>query len=205
MKKNRSTLAVHTLAALSLLALCAAPARAAIIVVAPTTSTNGSLTVTNDITFPITTGGNAALFALDEWVTSDGTENSSPFAGLLITLDGGAPFTRNASLFDNLNSTAGAVTPNDGYIFLGSTLGVVVGDTVTLDPGTYTLGATAGFNPQTNQTFTGNMFIADNTGTRLSDVVSAGPVPEPATCTMLLFGGLAILHRRRFPRTTSQA
>jgi hypothetical protein len=198
MKRSFHTI-ILTLAAFSLLALAASQAQAALVVVAPTSSTNGSLTITNDITFTISTAGNAALFALDEWVTSDGTQNGSPFAALAISLNGAAPFTRDGELFDNLNSTAGAVTPNDGYLFFGPTFGVAIGDTVTLKAGTYTLGATPGFNPQANQTFTGNMFIADNSGTQLSNIVAASAVPEPTTIGLLAVGGitgLAVARRR---------
>ena len=78
--KRSVTIASLTLA-LTVLALAAPSAQSALIVVAPTSSTNGSLTITNDIIFTITTAGNASLFALDEWVTSDGTPEYHPILG----------------------------------------------------------------------------------------------------------------------------
>jgi hypothetical protein len=109
---------------------------------------------------------------------------------LSISLNGGAPFTRDGTFADNLTSSVGSLTSNDGYLFCNTTFGVAIGNTVTLKAGTYTLGAASGFNPQGTQTFTGNMFISALGGNRISDIVPAGPVPEPTTLGLLFVGGI---------------
>ena len=76
---------------------------------------------------------------------------------------------------------------------------------MTLNAGTYTLGAIANFNPQTTQTFTGSMYIFDTNGTQLSNVVSAAPVPEPAAVGLAAAAGLGLvrLARRRLGRAAA--
>ena len=71
------------------------------------------------------------------------------------------------------------------------------GSTVTLLVKTYTLGANFNFNPQTTQQFSGNMFMFDLDGTRVSDIVSAGAVPEPSTWALLGLSGVASLLVKR--------
>ncbi len=201
--KTSIHIAILSLAASGVLAL-ASRAQAAVIVLAPTASTPGSFQITNDITFTIGTAGNALVFVLDEWVTSDGApQNLSPFSpGLSVSINGGAPASQGTGNFsDNFTNTVGALTPNDGLIFLNTSFAVSIGNTVTLKPATYSLGALSGFNPQGNQTFTGNMFMTNSGGVRLSNIVSAGPAPEPSTCALLLLGGLGAAARRR--RATS--
>jgi hypothetical protein len=203
--KRPFRIAILSFAALGVLVLAAPQARAALIVVAPTSSTNGSITITNDITFTISTAGNAQVFALDEWVTSDGAQNGSAVSpDLSVSVNGGAPGGHPNTFFDNLAMTVGAITPNDGYFYLSNAFAVSAGNTVTLKAATYTLAATPGFNPQANQTFTGNMFITDDVGNQLSNVVAAGAVPEPSTWTMLLLGGM-IAGLWRVGRATSKA
>ena len=192
-------IAFVSVAACALLGL-APQARADIVVVAPTASTNGSFTITNPITFTITTAGNAQFFALDEWVTSDGSLNfSSFFPDLFISINGGAPMQAGAGSFaDNASQIIGQITADDGF-FTADPFAVAVGVTVTLLPNAYNLGPSSGFNLQANQTFSGNMFITDSGGALLSNVVSAAAVPEPATWISLL-GGVAILGAVQFRR-----
>lgn len=180
-----------------------AAAHAAIVVVAPTSSTSGSFTITQDITFTLNTGiaaGGSLLFVLDEWVISDGGRTDDNFAPQLsISLNGGASQTYGSGNFsDNLNSTSGNVTPNDGFFYAsGSHPALSSGDTVALLAGSYSLPAISNFNLQATQTFTGNLFMANNaTGVRVSDIVAA---PEPGTAALLL-GGLALLTSRRRAR-----
>ena len=181
---------------------------AAIVVVAPTASAAGSFTITSDITFTITTRGNARAFVLNEWVVSDGHPDFSSFPasgqhGLTLSIDGRTPQDFGTGSFvDNRASTVGQITANDGDFEVAPFL-VFAGDTVTLKAASYTLSATSDFNPQANQMFTGGMFITDSdTFSRISDIVSVGTVPEPATwlggalLTCLVLGSVMRRHRR---------
>ena len=185
--KTPSVLLHVALALLGLLAITAPHAGGQVVVVAPTASTNGSVTFTQDITFTITTAGNAGAFILDDWVTNDGTNSASVFSGLAISQNGGASFMLHGSLRDNLGANVASLTVDDGYFNVTNSFGVAVNDTITVLAGTYTLGAADGFNPQATQTFTGNMFITDTGANRISEVVL---VPEPTTLGLLIVGGM---------------
>jgi len=168
--------------------------RAAIVVVAPTASTAGSVTITQDITFTITTavpGDILKLFVLEEWVTFDGGQNvvtvTPPFS---ISLNGGAPQTAGSG--DTISDN-GYPTPSDGYLaLLHETPAFAAGDTVTLKAGSHAIGAISGFNPQATQTFTGDIFMSTSNGP-ISNTVAA---PEPATGALLAMAAGALLGRR---------
>jgi hypothetical protein len=171
----------------------------AVVVVAPTASTAGSLIFTDDFTFTITTGVSTGrrFFVLDEWVTSDGQQDSAAITPqVVISKNGGAPTPYTTQVFyDNLSSVLGTVTQNDGYFSI-ITPTLATSDTLTIKAGSYSLAATANFNPQGSKTFTGNMFVTTDTGTRISNVVTV-TVPEPATSTLLVVAGIAMLAKRR--------
>ncbi len=191
MKNMLASLVLPFLALVSL----ADRATAGIIVVAPTNSTSGSLQITADITFNITTAGSGQLIIFDEWVTSDGSQafaNLSPH--LSISINGALPISRFGTFVDNLVFNQGQITSNDGYIFLNSSFSVSAGDTVTLKAATYNIAAISGFNQQASQTFIGNMFITDGNGTRLSNPVA---VPEPSGLALVLTAGVVGLFLRR--------
>ena len=182
---------------------CAAwSARADIICVAPTGTTTGMLTITAPISFTITTVGNnfAAGFDLSNWVTSDGSAtNPYLMPNLAYSLNGVAG-SQNSSFTDNAaNGSINNIGPNDGYTFFGGGyVAVKPNDTLTLLAGTYTIQTFAGFNPQCTQTFTGDVFVINGNGVRVSNIV---PAPEPSTWALLGLGavgaGVVTLRRRR--------
>jgi len=126
------------LASLMLAALSATSADAAVIVTLPTPSLAGSIVITQDINFTITTAGGVRYVAFDEWVTSDGTfdifSSASISPSLLsYSLNGGATATVGFSAFvDNLGpGSAGDITPNDGLFELGAGVSTILNDVFT--------------------------------------------------------------------------
>jgi hypothetical protein len=92
------------------------------------------------------------------------------------------------------------LTQNDGYLYMTTPISLSLGDVFTLKAATYTLAANSlppGFNPQAQQSFTGNMFLINVSGVRLSGDSSAGPVPEPGSTMLGALAGLSLLRRRR--------
>lgn len=194
--------------ALALLTLTAAPAFSAIVVTLPTATVAGSIVFTQDINFTITAAGLVQALVFDEWVTSDGTQRSIGGAAftprpLTYSLNAGSATGVNISVLnDNLAGTATDLTANDGYIFFNSLLpSVGLNDIFTVKAAAYTIAAgsmPSGFNPQTQQTFTGNAFLGNPEGARLSANTPVGAaVPEPGSLGLLALGGLAATRRRR--------
>lgn len=167
-----------------------ATTHAAIVVVAPTESSAGSFVITDDITFSITTSGSASFFVFDDWVATPDSQTSVSFSpALSLSLNGGGSFTENGAFYDNVGFPIGNLTANDGFIQIYSPISVVEGDTVTLKAGAYVLSLGAGFNPLTNQTFTGDIFVANGSGVQLSSVQTA--IPEPSAAAFL-FGLVSV-------------
>ncbi|RPJ33996.1 MAG: PEP-CTERM sorting domain-containing protein [Verrucomicrobiaceae bacterium] len=174
---------------------------ASVTIVAPTSLHNGSLTISDDIVFTITTSFNSSVnFVMDEWVTGDGNANGFGLAnpGLAVSLNFGAVDTSASYIFDNPNSfdSFPDLSANDGW-FGRYLVPLFVGDVVTLKSGSYQILAdsTAGFNPLANQVFTGNMFIMDgNTTTRVSNIVA---LPEPSSVFLFSCSLVGLASRRR--------
>jgi hypothetical protein len=192
------------LASLALTAICASTAGASIIVTLPTASVTGSIEITNDISFTVTSPGSMVHVVLDEWVTSDGGRDS--IGGLSISpsfnysLNGGStlstPLASGAGFSDNYNTTSNALTPNDGRFTLSGGIILSPGDIFTIKAMTYTLAANSmplGFNSQAQQTFTGNLFLASLNLNRLTSSVA---VPEPSTAALVSLAGLGLFRRR---------
>lgn len=195
---------IHTVVlAFAVFTAALAQSHAAVIVVAPTSSTVGSFQITSDITFTIDTAGSANSFVMDEWVVSDGLQNQSTYSpSLAISINGGAPVTKSGGLADNLAGILlhNGVTANDGILFIDFSISVNPGNTLTLKAGVYSLGARSNFNPQATQTFTGMMFVADNQGTRLSPSMQ---VPEPSGLALAGIGSVVLLRRRSGAKTSA--
>ena len=182
----------HLLTSAALLALSSA-SNAALIVQSPTGSTNGSAQITQDITLIVTTAGQIGILALDEWVASDGSNTSSVLLPDLSFSVNGITQSYTSFLTDNLNASANDLTSNDGYFFFGGPT-VSVGDIITFSAATYNLIQTSNFNPQATQTFSGNAFIATQSGIRLSNTV---PIPEPSSTMLIGLGTLCLVARRQ--------
>ena len=201
------SLRFRRLAWLGLLAVGSAmPAAAAIVLTLPTASTAGSLVITEDIEYTITTTGNLSIIIFDEWVTNDGTRSritadAFSAAPISYTINAGPPAGGAvSSLVDNTGAVFNHVNHNDGYLFFLSDIPVAAGNTFTLLAATYELSAGSlpvDFNPQANQTFTGNSFLAGRDGARLSSDTSAGAVPEPSQLVLLTGALLPLALRRR--------
>jgi hypothetical protein len=174
---------------------------AAIVVGGPTTSSTGTLVITQDIVYTITTNISAgAPFALvlDEWTTSNTdivttyTDLQTP---LVFSLNGNiVTSVTSTGLGDNVTSPNNDFTIHDGFFIIYTVPRMVIGDKLTLKAGSFTLSKTNSsqgvFNPQATQTFTGNTFITNSGAGRISNVVA---VPEPGnvflgltTCVLLV-------------------
>ncbi len=174
------------------------PSHAAIVVVAPTASITGSLTITEDITLTIAVAGNAANLVLDEWLTSDGLlTRRSVSPAFMYSVNSGAIMNGvNSELIDNsAGGFANAITIHDGVLVFHGGLGVavIIGNLFTLKSGVFSLPPVAGFNPQATQTFTGNVFLTTTNGVRLSGNVL---IPEPSSALLGLCGIGFLLPRR---------
>ncbi len=163
-----------------------------------------TLTITQDITFNISVGGFPRILVFDEWTTSDGSQSFVfPTVGQQFAYSlNGAPANNSfsmpdAGLGDNLTSDARAITTKDGRLFFNSFL-ANVGDTVVVSAGSYTFGSDPQFNPllsTTDSIFTGETFLTDISGNRLTDNVSL--VPESSALALTALASLSLLRRKR--------
>jgi len=177
-------------------------ANGAITVSLPTATKGASIVIDAPIIFTITTSGNVYAIAFDEWVVSDGNQDHIFLNNVLFSyqLNGGIVSTTTVvSLLDN-TAFVGVygLSANDGYFTFGNTIAVTVGDTITILPQSIQPGFTGSkpaFNPQAEQTFTGNTFLVGVVGaSRLSNLVT---VPEPSASLLSSLCALALLCRRR--------
>jgi hypothetical protein len=95
-------------------------------------------------------------------------------------------------IYDNLAGTAGAVSPNDGYIRSGDII-LNVGPTFTVLPQTWIFEPAPNFNTPPS-TFTAQVIVVGSDASAMSNPIT---VPEPSTALVGAMGALALLRRRR--------
>jgi hypothetical protein len=181
--------------------------QASIILTLPTISTTGSLQITEDINFQITTTGFFQAIILDEWVVSNfstHTIGGSPYFtpdSIEYEINGSLQTVGIQGILDNWAGFISDATPNDGSLIFDHVIEVTVGQVLTIKAGNYTFGpgldmVESGFNPQGNQTFSGNVFLVDGSLNRVSDTVALA-VPELSQTLLLGFGGIVMMLCRR--------
>ncbi len=143
----------------------------------------GSLEITHDIEFTITTSGFTSTLVFDNWVgASDGGLNAvldNPAALLSYRIDGGTTQTTAINgLYDN-HHALGLIDQTDGFL-LFSSISVVAGQTVTIPAQTHTFSGNSDFNGNAVQVFTGDVFLSTTSGAVRSSAVSLSSVPEPS-------------------------
>ncbi|MDV6031738.1 MAG: hypothetical protein F9B45_16930 [Phycisphaera sp. RhM] len=195
----------------ALLVLCAsftAPCFGGIIISGDVNAGTGVLTISDDITFDITSDGIAQILNFDEWGDpQDGTQDFlGSFAGTISFQVNGSDVDRPLDfILDNLTSTLNQLTPNDAYIGWFPSLAVSTGDVVTIESGSWAIPTATDWNPATTGSFNGNVFLTDNNGNQVSSAVSISAVPEPNSA--MFFGCVALgislgRHRKRRRITT---
>lgn len=181
---------------LLLAALYGEGANAAIVINAPTASSAGNITFQQDLTFTITTNTSGFVnLVFDEWITSgDGATNSMFYPGIQYSVNVGPTLTFTFSdIYDN-GPMLGGITPKDGLLMV-TNQALFANDQFTIKAGSYAIPQVAGFNPQTNQIFSGNLFLvaSGSSYNRISNII-----PEPSASTLLMTCALAAsLCRRR--------
>mgnify|MGYP000014664951 CR=1 FL=1 len=165
---------------------------------------SADISITQDITYTVTVGGVFTGLVLDEWLTYDGSQQTSGLVdsnrnsysveisinGMINQLVNGWSFVENHGLaaFNDL-------TINDGY-FAASTMRptLMVGDTITIRASTWDVDSISGFNQASVGTFSGDTFLISSNGTRLTNIVA---VPEPSASLLLGLGALGLVARRK--------
>jgi hypothetical protein len=182
-------------------ALSVGSATAAVVVALPTPSSNGSLQITQDISFTVTVGGQMQSLVFNEWLVNDGNYDGIDFTlPIAYTVNGGSVMNVNSyRLGDNtLGYFGGNVTADDGHLIFASAISLLTGDVFTLKAGTYTLpqGSYPNYNPLADQTFSGDVFLA-NTSHVAMTALTPVEVPEPTRAVLLLGGMTLTMSRRR--------
>lgn len=156
-----------------------------------------TLTFQEDIVFEITATASASFLVFVEWTVTDGTQNfvaDVPDQSLVYSIDGLGSVVALTRLADNFNSIFNDASPNDGHLLFAD-IPVVTNEVFVIAAGTYTFASNGSFNPLLlNRVFTGEVFLANGGGIRLSDNVT---VPEPSGFLLLSLASLSLLRRHR--------
>lgn len=170
---------------------------------------NGSgkptLTITAPITFEITGSGNASHIVFDEWLTADDasatTVSPDPSGQRIAVLNHTALGSLSLiALSDNLAGPQGDATANDGFLRFTPTP-VTAGRKFTIASGTYTFSANAAFHPALEgKTFSGKVFLADESMARLSNDADAVEQDRSVEIRNLIAAGSTIGFSYKQPR-----
>ncbi len=185
---------------LSVAALCLAPtSHAGIMLLGDVAAGTGVLTFTADYSFDITANGTTRFLVFDEWGSpNDGSQTFASASGLFTLLingvDSGASIT---NAVDNLALGFNDISSDDAYMFWNINAPVVAGDTVTIASGSWSLAATPSWNSAVSGAFTGNVFLTDSAGVRVSGLGQASAVPVPGSLALLGLGLFGIAARCR--------
>ena len=188
------------LAGLTLCAALTAPAQSTLVPVTVSGSAPGtvSLTLPEDVSFTITDAADAGgIIAVFENSVPSGTalDVVNVFSSVLqIAVNGGSLYSMNF-LWNDGGISSGVLAATDSYFATVSPPTISVGDTVTLYAGTMSAAVNANFKVMTSGSY--NMFLMNSSGTALSGLGVAAPVPEPTTLALAGLGGLSLLLFRR--------
>ncbi len=187
-------------------------AEAAIVIHGPTRTTTGTLEITQDLVYTITTnltgGGGPWALVMDGLMPAGSIDSGSTYSDLsspLVFLLNGNPLGGiwYTSLLDNVTGGSNSTSKGDAFFYILDTPNLVAGDKLTLKAGSFILGTTSSiqgtFNPLSSQTFTGDTFIVNVGAVRISNLV---PAPEPGSALLGSAScGLLLLRRRRSVRS----
>ncbi len=178
------------------------PSKAAFIFSGNLSTGSATLTLTEEFTVTITANTSVRKIVFDNWVLSDGTQTVANYTGnqflLFYAINGGPNqnIPGSFSFIDNHTAPVGGLSIGDGSISFND-FNVSFGDVVTIRPqttGNFLI--TPGFNPLTEGTFAGTVFLADDSNTQISNSVV---VPEPSSYILFsasLIGLIAIRRRQ---------
>jgi hypothetical protein len=161
-------------------------------------SGTGVVTISDEITFDITSDGNAQVLVFDEWGDpQDGTQDTLFPIGATLTfqVNGVDIDLQLTTVVDNLTGSFNQITPNDAFFSWSTALPVQSGDVVTIKPGSWALPAATDWNPATSGFFQGNVFLTSSIGIQLSSSVNV--VPEPNSALLSCCLGFYLLRSRR--------
>jgi hypothetical protein len=186
------------------------PVSKAVITISRNVNTgDGILTIDEDIRLTAistliggnTDGASDFSLVLDEWVISDGSLQNGLMSSALsftrIFIGGSANGSASRSdILDNVsnNFPSYAATENDGLISFLSSSGFDSGDMIVIPAQSRIFRPELGFNPLAFTTFTGNVFLMNENGQRLSNTVA---IPESASLLMLGLSGFMLMQRKR--------
>ncbi len=150
-----------------------------IILTGDITEDTGELSFTTDYNLRITTNSQAAALIFDGWGNPpDSAEDGVNGTGAIrVEINGIDTGIDRMQLHDNFAASGNDITADDSFWFFAPKPAVSIGDVVTIRSGSTPLTFTPYWNPVVSGTFTGNLFLIDVEGRRISEFVSAVPAP----------------------------